>query len=297
MNYFNLLIVVFMLLGICTTSAQEYKIVESESGKPLDMSVLTQELLNYDVVFFGELHDDSLLHHLEAELFNNLGTADKNFNLSMEMFERDNQAELTNYIKGKSDYQEFSNKVRLWSNHKTDYEPLLQIAKNHKRDVIAANVPRVYASKLAKEGEEGLNNIRDEEKEYFAKKLVVLDDRYKKEFYETMQGMMDHGMPNKSGNDKILNIYKAQCLKDDTMAESINNYLVSNKGKKILHINGDFHSRYYLGTAQKLALMNKNLKIAVISPVAFSLEDKLDWSPDYSDAGDYLILFNRINKD
>ncbi len=297
MNYFNLLIVVFMLLGICTTSGQDYKIVESESGKPLDMSVLTQELLNYDVVFFGELHDDSLLHHLEAELFNNLVTADKNFNLSMEMFERDNQAELTNYIKGKSDYQEFSNKVRLWSNHITDYEPLLKIAKNHKRDVIAANVPRVYASKLAKEGEEGLNNIIDKEKEYFAKKLVVLDDRYKKEFYETMQGMMDHGMPNKSGNDMILNIYKAQCLKDDTMAESINNYLSLNKGKKILHINGDFHSRYYLGTAQKLALMNKNLKIAVISPVAFSLEDKLDWSPDYTDAGDYLILFNRINKD
>ena len=47
----------------------------------------------------------------------------------MEMFERDNQIELSNYINGKINYEEFSQQARLWPNHKTDYEPLLQIAK------------------------------------------------------------------------------------------------------------------------------------------------------------------------
>jgi uncharacterized iron-regulated protein len=282
-----------MLLGLCNTDALEYKFVESESGKPFDLEILTEELLNYDVVFFGELHDDSLLHSLEADLFNRLVVADNNVILSMEMFERDNQTELTNYVQGKMNYSEFTKTARLWPNHQTDYEPLLQIAKKNKRDVIAANVPRKYASMLAKQGDKAFETIDNTEKKYFASKLVVLDDRYKEEFYATMSGMGQHGMPNMGGKDMLLNIYKAQCLKDDTMAESIDNYITSHKASKVFHVNGDFHSRYYLGTAQKLALLNKNLKIAVIAPVSFAPDEKLKWSPESADAGDYLILFHR----
>lgn len=293
MNYFNLIIIVVMLLCITTTSAQEYKIVEAESGKAIEVSSLIKELMHYDVVFFGELHDDSLLHFLEADLFQKLVEEDPNFVLSMEMFERDNQIVLDKYIDNEIDYNEFTQKARLWPNHHTDYEPLLQIAKKYNRKVIAANVPRKYAGLLAKNGEKGLEGITDLEKAYLAQNLVVLDDRYKKEFYATMQGMFDHGMPNSNAIDQILNIYKAQCLKDDTMAESINNYLKENDGHKVLHINGDFHSRYFLGTAQKLALLNENLKIAVISPVTYTSDEKLMWKAEHSDAGDYLLLIHR----
>ncbi len=293
MTYLNLLIIVLMLLGLCTANGQDFKIVESESGKPYDLDILTAELLNYDVVFFGELHDDSLLHYLEAEMFSRLVSQSKSVVLSMEMFERDNQIVLSNYISNKIDYPEFSQSARLWPNHETDYEPLLQIAKEYNRDVIAANIPRRFASILAREGEDALSKVDEKDKKYFAEKLLVLDDRYKTEFYETMSSMSKQGMPNKSGHDMILNIYKAQCLKDDTMAESINNYLSKNPERKVLHINGDFHSRYYLGTAQKLALLNSNLKIAVIAPVTFSPGDELDWSPEFTEAGDYLILFHR----
>jgi len=293
MTYLNFIIIAVMLFTLTATNAQEYKIVESESGKPFNLENLTEELLNYDVIFFGELHDDSLLHHLEAELFQKLVTYDEDLVLSMEMFERDNQNELTKYVRGELSYQEFSEQARLWPNHETDYEPLLQLAKKYQRDVIAANVPRRYASMLAKGGEEALDKIDAGEKKYIAEKLVVLDDRYKTEFYATMKGMFDHGMPNKSSEDRILNIYKAQCLKDDTMAESIYHYLNNNPRRKVLHINGDFHSRYYLGTAQKLALLNKDLKIAVIAPVIFTETQEIEWNPEYTDAGDYLILIQR----
>lgn len=296
MTYFNLILITIILLGMTSISAVEYKIVEAESGKPYDLTSMTKELLNYDVIFFGELHDDALLHKLEADLFEKLASSDKKIVLSMEMFERDNQDILNKYINGEISYQDFSEQARLWPNHETDYEPLLQIAIKHKRDVIAANVPRKYASLLAKEGQDALAQIPDDEKKYISQDLLVLDDRYKTEFYNTMKGMFDHGMPNKTGQDRILNIYKAQCLKDDTMAESMHKYLQDNPKSKILHINGDFHSRYFLGTAQKLALMDGNLKIAVIAPVTFSVEDKLEWSPEYSDAGDFLILIHREDK-
>jgi len=293
MNYFYLIIIAILFFSLSATGAQEYKLVESESGKPYSIDKMSDELLNYDVIFFGELHDDSLLHHLEAEVFRKLVSQNDNVVLSMEMFERDNQTELTNFIKGKIDYSAFSQQARLWPNHQTDYQPLLQIAKRYQRDVIAANVPRRYASLLAKNGEGALQEINPDERKFLAEKIVVLDDRYKKEFYATMEDMSKQGMPNRSGHDMLLNIYKAQCLKDDTMAESIHQYLVSNPDKKVLHINGDFHSRYYLGTVQKLALMNKKLKIAVITPVVFAETQELEWKPEFSEAGDYLILLHR----
>lgn len=296
MTYFNLILIAILLLGLTNLNADNYKIVESESGKPYELEKMVDELLNYDVVFFGELHDDALLHQLEADLFQQLAAKSQQFVLSMEMFERDNQDVLNQYLNKELSYDEFSERARLWPNHKTDYEPLLQIAMKYERDVIAANVPRRYASLLAKNGETGLNELPDDEKKYIASNLLVLDDKYKKEFYDTMKGMFDHGMPNKTGEDRILNIYKAQCLKDDTMAESIHQYLRKNSKKQVLHINGDFHSRYFLGTAQKLALLDKNLKIAVLAPVVFSPEEKLEWSPEYSDAGDFLILINRNDK-
>ncbi|MFA7057195.1 MAG: ChaN family lipoprotein [Candidatus Cloacimonadales bacterium] len=296
MPYINLLLVIIILSCLGCAKTADYEIVEAQSGTPLNLNELSDVLLTYDVIFFGELHDDSLLHHIEHELYKKLIKKNKDLVLSMEMFERDNQTGLDNYIQGKSTYEQFAANVRLWSNHETDYEPLLQLSRKYSRDVIASNVPRKYATLVAKSGEEALNAVEDDERQYFAENLIVLNDRYKEKFYSTMSQMGRHGMPQQGGHDALLNIYKAQCLKDDTMAESINNYLLANPGKKVLHINGDFHSRYHLGSSQKLALLNRDLKIAVIAPVAFQSQGTLQWQPAQSEAGDFLILFYRTEK-
>lgn len=291
MPYINLLLVIIILSCLGCAKSTDYQIAEAKSGEHLDLNMLSDALLAYDVIFFGELHDNSLLHHIEYELYKKLIKKDKNIVLSMEMFERDNQPGLDNYIQQESTYEQFASDVRLWNNHETDYEPLLQLSRQNSRDVIASNVPRKYASLVAKSGEEALNAVEENERQYFAQNLIVLNDRYKDEFYGIMGQMGRHGMPQQDGPDALLNIYKAQCLKDDTMAESINNYLEANPGKKVLHINGDFHSRYHLGTSQKLALMNRDLRIAVIAPVPFASQDTLQWQPEQSEAGDFLILF------
>ena len=293
MPYINLLLVIIVLSCLGCAKTADYEIVEAQSGKTLDLDDFSDALLAYDVIFFGVLHDDSLLHHIEYELYKKLITKNENIVLSMEMFERDNQAGLDCYIQQNSTYVQFAADVRLWGNHETDYEPLLQLSSQHSRDIIASNVPRKYASLVAKGGEEALSAVEDVEKQYFAENLIVLNDRYKEEFYSTMGQMGRHGMPQQGGHDALLNIYKAQCLKDDTMAESINNYLELNPGKKVLHINGDFHSRVHLGTSQKLALLNRDLRIAVIAPVPFVSQDTLQWQPGQSEAGDFLILFYR----
>ena len=292
MNANIIIIVMVILLSICSVNSLEYRIYDSKTGKQIeDVESLVEQFDNYDVIFFGEYHDDALLHSLEEEIYSSFSKNCDNLALSMEMFERDNQQELDEYITGKIDYKTFSEKARLWPNHKEDYEPLLQIAIKNKHDVIAANVPRRYASSIAMQGQEALDRISEDEKKYVANKLVVLDDEYKVNFYETMQSMKTHGMKMK--DQMILNFYKAQCLKDDTMAESIVEYLAENPKAKVLHINGEFHSTSHLGTAQKVKLLNNHLKIAVIAPVAMEIGQELIWKDDYKSLGDFIIIIER----
>jgi uncharacterized iron-regulated protein len=93
--------------------------------------------------------------------------------------------------------------------------------------------------------------------------------------------------------DKIWNFYRAQCINDDVMAQSIFDYLRQNKDAKILHMQGSFHGRYRLGVADKLRRLAPDLKIAVISPVYIENGDERKKSAiaaEHHDDVDLLLL-------
>ncbi len=273
-------------------SAIDYKVYRTKDSKEIPLGVMSKELLKYNVMFFGELHDDILLHQLEKELLYLLYLKNEKIAVSLEMFERDVQPVLNDYLKGKITETEFLEKSRPWPNYPTDYKPLVEYAKEKKLPVLASNVQRKYASMIAKQGKDALKDLSATEKEYIAKNLVVLDDDYKIKFGQTMFSNMESakGSPMHSMIDLL---YAAQCLKDDTMAESINNFIEQNKNYKVIHYNGSFHSDAHLGTSQKLALLNSDLKIAVIAPIAVEDSASLVYSNDYKTEGDYVIVYHR----
>lgn len=270
----------------------DYRIYQAENGKELTLKKLTKKLAKYDVIFFGEWHDDILLHQLEADI---LPLLDKKNDLaiSMEMFERDVQEVVDDFLAGKLDEKEFLVKSHAWSNYPADYKLIVEYAKGKELDVIAANVPRKYAALINKQGSEALSSLSDNEKRFVAKELKVLDNEYKKQFMQTMAANM--GRKNAMGMQKMLeNIYAAQCLKDDTMAESIYEYLQKNKGRQVIHYNGNFHSESHLGTANKLHLLNPELKIAVITPVVVADGESLKFDANKKSLGDFLIFAHRF---
>ena len=61
--------------------------------------------------------------------------------------------------------------------------------------------------------------------------------------------------------------FAAQVTRDDTMAESIANYLRDNPGHRIVHVTGAFHVEDRLGTIERLKMRAPNLKIALVLPV------------------------------
>ncbi|CAI9678932.1 ChaN family lipoprotein [Elizabethkingia anophelis] len=248
---------VFCITGIKAQQSDAYKFY-NKKGKAVKTEKIVRQLSDYDVVLFGELHNNSIVHWLQLK-FTEALYQQKNSQLILgaEMFERDNQPQLDRYLSGKLDPKSMKDSVRLWNNYITDYKPLLDFAKAKNLKFIAGNIPRKYASQVAKQGLESLNTLDTKEKAYIATLpiKVTLDTPGYKEM-KTMMG--DH-----ADDLKVMNFISAQAVKDATMAESIIKNL--EPGKTFVHYNGNYHSKEYGGIYWYLKQRNPNLKIAVIS--------------------------------
>ena len=257
--------------------------VDSQSGAMKTLGDVVKEAANYDVIIFGEKHDSKDCHDAELALLKSLAKAYPVI-FSMEMFERDVQHFLDDYLNGKITEAEFLKKSRPWSNYKDDYRPLVEYCKKQGIYVLAANVPRYIASSVAKKGLFALDSLKNHEKKYISQVVYYGNKEYRKRFYETMEKVH---MPGFSDEMKE-NYYKAQCLKDATMAESIVRALKSHKGYKVFHINGSFHSDYKLGVVFQLKQMEPSLKVLVIAPL-----EKGENLKGKEDIGDFIFFYER----
>ena len=270
-----------LCLGAGAAGAAQFSDVQS--GKNLTAAQLASKLQKYDVVFFGEYHDQSEIHQYELELLEAMYKAKgEKLALSMEMFEADNQSKLNNFLADTLSEENFLAASRPWPNYRTDYAPLVNFAKEKKMPVIAANVPRFLAAHVAKNNA-STEGVEAQYQQWLPKHTYAPEGAYKEKFYAQMSSP---AAPMKMPPQRLAAVYAAQCLKDDKMAESIAAFADAHQNMQILHINGCFHSDAHLGTAQKLEALRPELKVAVITP----LERK---QKGEKPAGDFVVWFDR----
>ncbi len=230
----------------------------NKKSKPVPVSRMIKELAEYDVVLFGEHHNNSINHWLQKKITEELyKRKNGKIILGAEMFETDNQKGINEYLAGKIEAKSLKDSVRLWKNYETDYRPLLDFAKDKKLPFIATNIPRKYASQTSKNGIKSLNELPDSEKKWMAE--LPIEVTLETPGYKEMKSLMgDH-----VDEIKLMDFISAQAVKDATMAESIFKNLQS--GTTFIHYNGDYHSKQYGGIYWYLKKKNPYLKIAVIS--------------------------------
>src|ERR1051325_7378260 len=115
--------------------AARYKAFDSK-GRAVKLEEIVEALDGADVLFVGETHDDATGHAVEAEL---LRRADERYSqgagkkravaLSLEMFERDVQTVVDEYLGGLISERHFLLSSRPWNNYATDYKPLVDYAR------------------------------------------------------------------------------------------------------------------------------------------------------------------------
>jgi hypothetical protein len=193
------------------------------------------DLARSDIVFVGEQHDDPNTHRIERAILEGLARRRTSIALALEMFERDVQSALDDYTRARLSEEEFLKASRPWPRYATDYRPLLEFARAHNWPIVAGNVPRRYASQVAKNGLSAIDTLPPHERALVARQIQCPVDDYFKRFGEAMgQHPASHARADASPASKteaeqkeaerretMNRLYQAQCIKDETMAESV----------------------------------------------------------------------------
>ena len=290
--FFPVLIIAFQSYGQLTE--KNYKIYSSKLGNEVSIGKIVDEMKAYDVLFFGEEHNDSVTHYLEAKMLELLSQQFiGNVALSLEMFDRDVQTVMNEYLKGGIREKNFLKDARVWSNYK-DYKPMVEFAKANNIDIICANAPSRYTNLAGRKGQQALMELSEESKKNFA---PLPYDTATGKYYEKLQQMSGHGNASTDTSKKMpasmpmgsFNLVVSQSLWDATMAWSISQYLKKQKGKKILQVNGRFHSDERFAIVTQLKKYSSKIKVLVISSGTDDSFPNIDWSKQ-KHLGDYIII-------
>ena len=282
---------VFLVISAAGLSAQSYvpqRVFDSATSQFSDFESMVATLSKADVVLVGEQHDDPNTHRLERALLDGLARRRGDIILSLEMFERDVQPRLNQFHRGALPESEFLASSRPWPRYATDYKPLVDLAVERKWPIVAANIPRPIASQISKGGLDVLRNMGESELEWVAHDWdCPTGDEYYRRFKDVMGGH--------TGVEEMDRFYAAQCLKDETMAESITKAwsaaLKTNPGTRplVVHYNGSFHSDYGLGTAARVKSRLPDLKTVVVTMIPVANLDNIP-TADHKSRGDYLVF-------
>jgi len=265
-------------------------IFDTNTGERITVNEMANRASSAQVVFFGEFHDDSLNHVLQDMFFRKFYELNNNLALSLEMFERDVQSLLDSYLKGEIKEEEFLKNSRPWGDYKKFYRSMVEFSKEKNLPVLASNIPRKYAAMYAQGGMTRLDTIPAEERNYITRKMVLEENDYLEKFFLTMLGSKEKIANLTSNQENSLYLfYGAQCIKDETMAESIYDFLKLNPNHKVVHLNGDFHSNSYLGTVEKLLRRNNNISVSVITPLYYDKIEDAKFDVELSKQGDFVI--------
>jgi uncharacterized iron-regulated protein len=291
-----------------------HRVYKSGDKRFSDFEAMLAEIARVGVVFVGEQHNDPATHRIERAILEGLARRRGNVIVAMEMFERDTQPSLDDYVAGRLNEEEFLRASRPWPNYMTDYRPLVEFARVHGWRVIASNAPRRIALQVSREGLNAARPDSESERKLVAAEFSCPMDDYFKRFAE----VMGKGHPHSGGasqkqeeekqNDKkqeeerravIERFYYAQCVKDETMAESIANALsaASAQGQDssaqvsplVVHFNGAFHSDYRLGAASRAIRRAPKSNVKVISVIPVENLDAIN-ADEYRKRGDYIIF-------
>jgi uncharacterized iron-regulated protein len=276
-----LYLLLFMLPILAVAQApmeQHYKIYNTAQKRIATADDIVNDMAKADVLFFGEEHNDSTGHYLEALIFKKL--AEKypaKTALSMEMFQTDCQTILNEYLAGFIREKNLITEGRAWQNYK-DYRSMVELAKDNHLPVIAANAPTRYTNMVTRTGLANLQKLNATAKSWLPPLPI---DTATGAYYNKFTAIM--------GGHSEMKIYQSQNLWDATMGWSIAQFYKAHKGFKIFQVNGGFHSEEKLGTVAQLKKYAPGIKVVNIQAYADDTFDNPDWTK-FEKLGDYIIL-------
>jgi len=190
-------------------------ILSSETGKPITVDVLLDDLSSAGVVYIGERHTNARHHDIQLEILNGLHQRELPIAVGMEMFDRTYNAILENWSRGGLEETELIQQTHWYANWRYDYalyRPILDFVQTHQVPLIGLNIPFHLPAKIATGG---LDNLQSFDREFLPEDIDLSDEAHR----AYVQEIFD--MHKVRGRDNFDYFYEAQCTWDEAMAESI----------------------------------------------------------------------------
>jgi aminopeptidase N len=202
------------------------------------------------ILYVGETHEQFSHHLMELEVIKDLHRRGKEMAIGMEMFQRTFQKVLDDYIEGKIEEREFlkgTQYFKRWGFNYNLYRPILLFARSEKIPVVALNQRQEIVDKVF---QSGLDSLTEEETKSVPSGMDFSDDAYKERLLKVFQ---EHDDFSAKSFDFF---YQAQILWDETMSESIDQFLRVHPSFQMVVLAGSGHLEYGSGIPKRTARRN-----------------------------------------
>jgi len=227
------------------SSLKEGDIVHLPTGVKVSKAQLINMLSGNTIVYVGEAHDNLNAHKVQLEILRDLAVRhpDK-IAVGMEMLRRPSQEVADQWTSGELGEKEFVRTwVKDWTNDFQYYRPILEYVRDHHIPLLALRAPdewleRVKKNDSADDLQEGDGKLPD----------MDIEDPYHRAHTKAIFGKH----PGK--NQSFEEFYKVQVLWDESMAQSISQYLLSQAGrdKQLVIFVGSQHVEYGFGIPRRV---------------------------------------------
>jgi uncharacterized iron-regulated protein len=212
-------------------------ITKVSEGQQVTLPQLTAAAERSDLVMIGEVHDKKNHHDLQLGVIRSLWEKKVPLAIGLEMFAAGSQQELDQWSEGKIDEESFKAiYARNWSYDWALYRDIFIFARDNKIPMLALNIPKDIATKVARQG---CASLTPEEKTALPQgancdlntpHTAFLEKSFKQLFQRVTNGRI------------FTSFCEAQTVRNSGMAMNVAGYLKKRPGAKVVAISGVWHA-------------------------------------------------------
>jgi uncharacterized iron-regulated protein len=191
------------------------RIISGKTGAPVLPEALLADLARVRIVYVGENHHNPAHHKIQLRIIKAMHKMHPDLIIGMEMFDKTYQPVLNQWSADTLDEKAFLQKVHWYVNWRFNfdlYRDILDFARVHRVRIIGLNIPAHIPPKIAAGG---IDSLLDDDRRYLPADIDTSSPAHRAYLQKIFKF---HHLP---GPGAFENFYMAQCVWEDTMAESI----------------------------------------------------------------------------
>ena len=238
-----------------------YLVKGIKPSNAISLDEIIEDIIDKPVIYVGESHTSYEDHRVQLEVIRKLHARGRKVAVGMEMFQRQFQQGLDDYLSGKTNEREFLKATEYFKRWKFDYhlyKEIIDFAKANNIPVVALNIESEITEKVARGG---LDALSEEQRKKIPVDMDMSDEQYaqrlRKVFAQEGHELLNEG--------KFYDFYQAQVLWDETMAHTAHEFLSKAPDHQMVVLAGSGHIMYGSGIPERVHRLNGKDFVILIS--------------------------------